>query len=134
MDNIEITPELLADLKAKAEKATPGPWTILDECHYLCTEPTDECPPMPVAWVSHGPGIPPEQSENNEDYLMAVSPDLVLALISEIEDLRSRQTAQGVACCECQEVEVELRQEIESLRQERQILRDSLKKAVEEND
>lgn len=91
MDKIEITPKLIAELKKKAQAATPGPWTILDECHYLCTKPTEECPPMPVAWVSHGSGISQEQSENNEQYLMAVSPNLVLALLNRIEQLETEE-------------------------------------------
>lgn len=140
MDKIEITPELLADLKKKAEKATPGPWDICaataakNSFKSILIHGNEQIAIVKTPRGLNRHGSTKDIRERDATYIAAANPQVVLALVEEIEDLRSRQKAQGVACCECQEVEAELKQEIENLRQERKIHRDSLKRLEKETD
>lgn len=90
MDKIEITPELLADIKAKAEKATPGPWeyrednaagyNIESQNDYIVYSGTDsdcEC--------DYGC-----EKESNAAYIAAANPAVILDLI---EDYGGKQQA-----------------------------------------
>lgn len=80
MSKIEITPELLADLTAKAEKATPGPWEQHE--HY------------PFAIIDYvlnticeiGKGSVYQDCEANAEYIAAANPSVILALIENYEN------------------------------------------------
>lgn len=114
---MEITPELLADLKAKAQEATPGPWEK-DCLRNIFRKPQnrdEDWQPIVLAKEKHGKYFP---GPENTAFIAAASPDIVLALIAELEDLRSKEDAQKWACGECQEVEQELKQKVERLQEE----------------
>lgn len=87
MSKVEITPELLAELKSKAEYATPGPWeyrednaagyNIESQNDYIVYSGTDsdcEC--------DYGC-----EKESNAAYIAAANPKVVLALLDEIDRL-----------------------------------------------
>lgn len=76
MSRIEISPEWLAGLKELAEKATPGPW-IMGQDGEVYSEDQDD---FPVDIIE---GICVEQSD--AAFIAAASPDVVLAMASEIE-------------------------------------------------
>ena len=78
MSRIEISPEWLAGLKELAEKATPGPW-IMGQDGEVYSEDQDD---FPVDIIE---GICVEQSD--AAFIAAASPDVVLAMASEIERL-----------------------------------------------
>lgn len=101
MSKVEIPAELLADLKRKAQKATPGPWAF---------------------WILEGPLLggnyqvrshadPDEdfvcrhvESAANAKYIAAASPDAVLALVERIEKQEKEadwlaKNCQGVDNC-----------------------------------
>lgn len=78
MSDIEITPELLSELRQKAEAASPGPWS---ELQGYVVDPNGFC-------VYHF-GSHRNETTANQAYLLAASPDVVLALVSEIEYLWS---------------------------------------------
>lgn len=70
---MEITTDFLADLKAKAQAATPGPWQVNAEYGDL---ETDEAVPQFIAGHTEEP---------NAAFMAAASPDVVMALIEHIE-------------------------------------------------
>lgn len=79
---MKITPELLAGLKEKAEKATPGPWRaeIMDKHRAILTdydwESIENCKKT-IALMVFG--------ENTHSFIAAVNPAVILALIDKIE-------------------------------------------------
>lgn len=101
---MEITTELLADLKAKA-RATGPDWKIGHAKGDWIGCKQFDCSAV-------------FSDYDNALFASAASPDVVLALITEIESLRSRENAQKWACGECQEVEQELKQKVERLHEE----------------
>lgn len=80
-----ITQEQLDKLKELAQKATPGPW-YQGTCNTKCV--------YPHKLGSGGPVINSlcccigANDENNAAYLVAISPDVLLALIEENERLK----------------------------------------------
>lgn len=101
LDNLE---DALADLKAKALKATPGPWeltNIPDVTDILVTDTRNV--------------VGSTFRIKNAAFIAAANPATVLALIAEIEELRGKPCLPVDACYECQEVETELRLENERL-------------------
>ena len=76
-------------LRALAEKATPGPWTALTtgraggDHWYICD--SGEA----IAWISANDGENEDQRQPDAEFIAAVSPDVVLALLDEITTLRA---------------------------------------------
>lgn len=93
MADIEIKPELLAELKAKAEAATQGPWRVDDTYETLVFLPTT-APNESIAGVC-GDGerisaqgtLCKDRCIANAAFIAAANPQVVLALIAEIEEL-----------------------------------------------
>lgn len=85
--NIEITAELLAAIKAKAEKAHQGPWSVVhgfaDEIYIAKTveddHSTKQFQPAEMKYLG---------TRADAEYMAAANPAVVLALIEEIERLR----------------------------------------------
>lgn len=73
---MEITSEILADLKEKAQKATPGPW-IMGQNGEVYSEDRDD---FPVDIIE---GICVE--ETDASYIAAASRDVVIAMIEKIK-------------------------------------------------
>lgn len=101
---IEITPELLADLKEKAEKAIPGPWIYDDGCVYLAYDPPKEN--RVHDWSSSNPRFvcdfdddeyhqyeSGKEARANAHYVAAANPAVMLALIAKIEELENANRA-----------------------------------------
>lgn len=84
---MEITTELLADLKAKAEAATPGPWvTGPEECEdqrqiFAQREDDHSIHDWQIAETKYA------GTATDPAYIAAVSPDVLLALIARVERL-----------------------------------------------
>lgn len=82
MSKVEITAELLADLKARAQKATPGPWyrngVQIQTASQVSIAASLYCPEKHAL----------KTAEDDATYIAAASPDMVLALIEEIERLK----------------------------------------------
>ena len=85
-----IDQQQLANLRAKAEAATPGPWCIDDgiEVDYGHNGEPEQFQARPPAVT--GIGIDPDSLENYSDaiFISAANPATVLAMIDEIERLR----------------------------------------------
>lgn len=102
MTRNNITSELLADLKAKAEKATPGPWCVWlvkDSSVFGATcfvrshaDPDEE-------WVARN-----VETRANGEYIAAANPDVALALIRELERLHRIVDFQTRAMADCKQV------------------------------
>lgn len=75
-----IGPQQLADLRAKAEAATPGPWVRHHQRHGVSVHRADGG----FDWVGAG------DSEATADFITAANPATVIAMIDEIERLRER--------------------------------------------
>lgn len=93
MDKIEITPEFLDNLKAKAEKATPGPW-LRCALEPLIINYSNEDPTKIIAAVAEWDDVGKLESvydnaDNNAEYVATVNPQVVLALIGRIEELEA---------------------------------------------
>ena len=96
--SIEITPELLDDLTARAKSATLGPWMTYDmeindsngDLRILASDPYGRPRSEPVIGDIYGP------KTSNAEFIAAVSPDVVLALINEITTL-SRALDEAIA-------------------------------------
>lgn len=97
---IEITPELLAGLKDKAEKATSGPWIYDDGCVYLTYDPPNENRVHDWSRRYHRfvcdfddgeyhQYESEEEARANAHYVAAVNPAVILALIARIEELEN---------------------------------------------
>jgi hypothetical protein len=74
MSQVKITPALLADLRAKAEAATPGPWKWHDNGHSYSVE-----------------GPVRGNRLHDSQHVAAANPAVVLALIARIEELEADQ-------------------------------------------
>lgn len=80
-----LTNERLSELRLKAEAATPGPWAWIDDEPWLCApDPGGDQDGgtivIEVSWdFTDGP---------NTEYLAAVDPTTVLALLDEVAALR----------------------------------------------
>lgn len=83
---IVITPELLADLKDKAGKATPGPW-IKDTAFPSCVITGD--PDLIIGNQAEHNNIFSSALKCNADYIAAANPAVILALIARIEELQT---------------------------------------------
>lgn len=85
---IKITPELLKDLKEKAEKATQGEWGILQPSQTggwgTCVS-TDILTPNGNIICSMK-GSKRNQKIANSEYIAAANPAVILALIDKIEE------------------------------------------------
>lgn len=81
---------LVADIKAKAEKATPGPWDCFvgnaNGRGLVRIETSGDAPAagVHIASLPRGP-----QAEANGEYIYAVDPPTVLRLISALETARA---------------------------------------------
>lgn len=83
---IEITPEMLAKLKAKAKKATPGPWAVRKYNGGPYPGPFQIWrQAVPEALVSIS-----VEGARNAEYISANDPQTVMALIDEIIRLRAK--------------------------------------------
>ncbi len=80
---MQITPELLADLKAKAQAATPGPWEQHEHYPHVIVDGVLD----PICEVNRSPYAYTD-SRTDAAYISAASPDVVLALIEKIENYR----------------------------------------------
>ena len=83
-----MTPAELDQLRALAQSATPGPWRVEARGHAS----------QEVARVNNLEVAPPDSVElahcaTDAAYIAAVSPDVVLALLSEVERLRAQLAA-----------------------------------------
>lgn len=83
---IEITPELLADLKDKAEKATPGPW--IKDTVFPSSVITGN-PDLIIGNQAEHNNIFSSALKCNADYIAAANPAVMLALIAKIEELQT---------------------------------------------
>lgn len=82
---MNLTPEFLAELKRKAEAATPGPWReVFDGAAVSCVRAKDNS-------LIRAPGFP-----RNSAFISAVDPQTVLALIAEIDRLNKIKCSEPV--------------------------------------
>ena len=82
-----MTQEFLDDLRSKANNATQGTWTWEDEGNYHATVYSGREKYM------HGLNLfgrleLDSNGKNNLDFITSASPEIVLALLAEIERLR----------------------------------------------
>lgn len=96
---IEITPELLADLKDKAQKATAGPWVYDRSGVDLDYEPENKrtygygCDNRFVCDLNDGEYHEYEsetEQDANGEYIATANPAVMLALIAKIEELQKQ--------------------------------------------
>ena len=120
MSRIEISPEWLAGLKELAEKATPGPW-IMGQDGEVYSEDQDD---FPVDIIE---GICVEQSD--AAFIAAASPDVVLAMASEIERLRAENKRLLVEAHDLDSSGGEMAKDCRSLEKEADWLAGNLEKA-----
>lgn len=84
----EITHELLADLKAKAEKATPGPWNLIGEKKTIVTGSSGRLVSSSTHCMLFRPHLLDQATgTDNASFIAAANPAVVLALIEHIEQL-----------------------------------------------
>lgn len=87
----DLTPERLAELRALAEAATPGPWTVESHWEPICG-PRETGTTWYIPCLARWHGLPTSvhfgKDEATARYVAAVSPDVVVALFDEIERLR----------------------------------------------
>lgn len=88
-NNVDITPELLADLKEKAEKATRGPW-VRDTDGGVYSEFSEDAP---ITVIENDAIL-----EGDAGYIVAANPQVVLSLIVENEDLKSEILSYQTGC------------------------------------
>jgi hypothetical protein len=85
--SIEITPKLLADLRQKAEAATPGEWLI----GYGGMAGDDYAVIITRFWKNEICELNPRSyRRENAEFITACNPAVMLALVAEIERLRDR--------------------------------------------
>ena len=75
----------LEDLKAKAKAATPGPWRAGGTGAVICDTELDSVHFPVIADLHHNDR---DHVEQNQAYIAAASPDVVLKLIERIETLQ----------------------------------------------
>ena len=78
----DLTPARLADLRAVAKAATPGPWTIRNSYGFFGIVPADG--PAVTGMPAKG-----KDRKHNAAHIAAFDPPTVLALLEEIERLRA---------------------------------------------
>ena len=90
MSAIKITPELLADIEAKARSATPGPWAIM-----YGGQPGDSYAVVgSCSWNRPVCGIEPVNYKiENAKHIAAANPAVVLAMIERIRRLEEERQA-----------------------------------------
>lgn len=86
MAEIKITPELLAELKEKAEKATPGPWVL-----EIWSGQGTATHVKQGLTTGNGAHVASYVNGSCAEYIAAANPSVVLALISEIKRLRHKE-------------------------------------------
>ena len=91
---MSLNPKLLADLKAKAEAATPGPWGVFETGSSITVYLPESYLGNHIACMARG-GVPAEEEFSNAAYIAAANPATILALIAEIE--RRSPAKEGVA-------------------------------------
>lgn len=82
----------LEDLKAKAKAATPGPWRAGGTGAVICDTELDSVHFPVIADLHHNDR---DHVEQNQAYIAAASPDVVLKLIERIEMLEARKCSHG---------------------------------------
>lgn len=91
---MELTKEALDRIRALAQKATPGPWEY-NEAFVLVrlpdeTELKDMAKPrLDTNIINVNRAFGPDVCKANAAYIAAANPQVILALISEIENLQS---------------------------------------------
>jgi hypothetical protein len=83
---LEITPEMLDELKFKSRAATPGPWKLYKQSSEDRGNSYGVKVPAPVHWIVPPLNIPCE----NAAHIAAANPAVILALLAEIERLNQR--------------------------------------------
>jgi hypothetical protein len=82
----DLTDERLSELRALASEATPGPWDVESYTHYDIAPPTAT---WSIPGLERWHGLPNNvhfgTDEATARYVAAVSPDVVTALLDEIE-------------------------------------------------
>lgn len=92
MDKIEITPKLLAELKEKAEKATPGPWNICaatiakNSFKSIIIHGNEQVAIVKTPRGLGRPGSTKDIRERDAAYIAASNPSVILALIEAYEN------------------------------------------------
>jgi hypothetical protein len=82
--SVEITAELLDDLLGKAKSATPGPWDRHGLANLLRFGHKHDGP-----WnVCESDCYLPLPEESDAEFILAVNPETVIALINEIRALK----------------------------------------------
>jgi hypothetical protein len=88
-ERVKITPELLADLEAKAKAATPGPWALWTGCSWrrfgseatgqsFCEPKTQNSDRQPDLWF---------RNDADAKFIPAANPSVLLALVGRIREL-----------------------------------------------
>lgn len=77
---MKITPEFLSDIKSKAQAATSGPWMNPARSLVVSVDRDEE----PVVCDVIG-----DNSKNDISYIIAVSPNKILALVEYIDKLET---------------------------------------------
>ena len=95
-----MTPDRLANLRALAEAATPGPWTVQDHADDdgddapRIVAPDSQEPENPwfvaEACACCGPG---DATPANARYIAAVSPDVVMGLLDALAEAEASRLA-----------------------------------------
>lgn len=80
MSDIEVTPELLADVENKAEFVEPKIYRLNDNFDIVCDNPHLSGDTILIAKVEFG---------EDAEFIAAASPAVVLALIQRIRDLEA---------------------------------------------
>lgn len=90
--------EYLADLAAKAGRATPGPWAITETDHRMRIHPGGWCNSDLATWREHKSGARrgesprwrgwTEREKANAAHIAAFSPDVAAALVAVAEAAR----------------------------------------------
>jgi hypothetical protein len=92
MSKVKVTPELLADLRKKAEAATPGPWKWKKgETSVEHGSPDNDRSVVSFYELEYNENGQEafEEAEGNAAHIAAANPAVVLALVQEIERLRA---------------------------------------------
>ena len=86
-----VTPEVLAELKARAEKAAPGPWMRLFGERTVYDRMSDGCRGVSIVRTDY----PHSQRDGeNLDYIAAANPAAILALLAHIDNLSEQLAAE----------------------------------------
>ena len=88
--SIEITPELLNNLRQKAEAATEGPWNRQGLASLLRYAQKHGGPWNDDEYTDCSLPLP---EEKDADYIAACNPAAILALIARIEELEAKNVS-----------------------------------------